>query len=157
MSRVVIRGVCAPVFLFTFFLQYLYTYFCFSSSGGGGDLLKNIYVFFRPTWRAQAAGKAHRSRSAIPSRAGHRKKKKNRATVHLYVYPRINTCCYFIFFIFYFLYHLFGFFLYYFLLLYISDYNIPGLCQIFWKLSTGLCAVRYYYIRTASVALLHKQ
>lgn len=25
----------------------------------GGDLLKNIYAFFRPTWRGQAAGKIY--------------------------------------------------------------------------------------------------
>lgn len=32
-------------------------YVFFSYPGSGGDLLKNIYVFFRPTWRGQAAGK----------------------------------------------------------------------------------------------------
>lgn len=39
--------------------------------GGGGDLLKNIYVFFRPTWRGQAAGKIYTLSvrpAAFPSR-----------------------------------------------------------------------------------------
>lgn len=53
-----------------------------------------------------------------------------------HIYEKIwKKAVYNILYVFFFFFS-FGFYFLYILLLYFSDYNIPGLCQISWKLST---------------------
>lgn len=59
-------------------------------------------MFFSDQLGAPKLRERHTARARrFPLVPGIGKKNKNRATVHLYVYPRINTCCYFVFFLFF--------------------------------------------------------
>lgn len=122
-------------------------FFLFFWSDGGGDLLKNIYVFFRPTWRAQAARETYAASSANGSPLlcspgiGQKKIKNRRAAVYFFFFFFIRVR---------FLYTINISMFFFFLLLYSSDYNIPGLLpNLLEILSTGY--------RGTAAALLHKQ